>query len=131
MTHEELIKALREKHRAYVGTYNPTAGQIFADAADAIEQLLNEQEKEHRIVKAVFGELLPYENRTSFLGSLTLAEMCELYSRIAHEPYCKRHGIKFEDMTEEDFEREAEEDFHEVSEYDYFESLGDDEEFHC
>lgn len=36
---EELIKELRLKHRAYVETCSPNAGQIFADAADALEQM--------------------------------------------------------------------------------------------
>ena len=40
--YEDLIKQLREKHQAYVATYNAKSGQIFKDSADAIERLLAE-----------------------------------------------------------------------------------------
>lgn len=39
---KKLIEELRNKHRAYVLTANPNAGQIFLDAADAIESLQSE-----------------------------------------------------------------------------------------
>ena len=37
--YEDLVKELRQKHRAYVLTDNAKPGQLFADAADAIEEL--------------------------------------------------------------------------------------------
>ena len=62
-------------------------------------------EAEKRTVLAVFGELLkkPYGELNTFLGSLTIEEMQKLYSKLKYEPFCLRHGIKYEDMTEEDF----------------------------
>ena len=43
--YDELVKQLREKHQAYVATYNAKSGQIFKDAADAIEELAKESER--------------------------------------------------------------------------------------
>lgn len=43
--YDELVKQLREKHQAYVATYNVKSGQIFKDAADAIEKLAKESER--------------------------------------------------------------------------------------
>lgn len=62
-------------------------------------------DNEKRTVLAVFGELLkkPYDELNTFLGSLTIEEMQRLYHRLKYEPYCDRHGIKYEDMTEDDF----------------------------
>jgi len=51
---EELIKELRLKHRAYVETCSPNAGQIFADAADALEQM-HEREKFHAFIWKTLG----------------------------------------------------------------------------
>lgn len=51
---EELIKELRLKHRAYVETCSPNAGQIFADAADALEQM-REREKFHAFIWKTLG----------------------------------------------------------------------------
>ena len=63
-------------------------------------------EHEQRVVLGVFGELLGRDDLNSFLGTLTIEEMNKIYSKLKHEPYCKKYGIKYEDMTEEDFERE-------------------------
>lgn len=51
---DELIKELRLKHRAYVETCSPNAGQIFADAADALEQM-HEREKFHAFIWKTLG----------------------------------------------------------------------------
>ena len=82
-------------------------------------------QEDKNVVKAVFGELLrkPYNELNTFLGSYTIAEMGRVYSKLHHEPYCERHGIKFEDMTEDDFMLEYEEENY-VSESDYEESRG-------
>ena len=39
MTYGELVNNMRQKYRAYVATDNAKAGQIFLDAAYAIEEL--------------------------------------------------------------------------------------------
>ena len=60
---------------------------------------------EKRTVKAVFGELLkkPYSELNFFLGSITIEEMQKLYSKLRYEQYCDARGIKYDDMTEDDF----------------------------
>ena len=60
---------------------------------------------EKRTVKGVFGELIkkPYSELNSFLGSITIKEMQKLYSKLRYEQYCDDRGIKYEDMTEDDF----------------------------
>ena len=76
---------------------------------------------EKRTIKAVFGELLkkPYSEINTFLGSLTIEEMQKLYSKLRYEQYCDERGIKFEDMTEDDFISAEEEKANEYySEYD-------------
>ena len=62
-------------------------------------------EKEKRVVLGVFGELMgrKYSELDTFLGSETIKEMQTLYSKLRHEEYCKRRGITYEEMTEEDF----------------------------
>ena len=62
-------------------------------------------ENEKRTVRAAFIELLenPYSEINCFLGSLTIEEMQRLYSKLRYEHYCDERGIKYEDMTEDDF----------------------------
>ena len=62
-------------------------------------------EKEKRVVLGVFGELMgrKYSELGTFLGSETIKEMQTLYSKLRHEEYCKRRGIAYEEMTEDDF----------------------------
>ena len=61
--------------------------------------------KEKKVVLGVFGELIgrKYSELGTFLGSETIKEMQTLYSKLRHEEYCKRRGITYEEMTEEDF----------------------------
>lgn len=61
--------------------------------------------KEKTLVMGVFGSLLQksYSELNTFLGSLTIQEMQEMYSRLEYEDYCNDHGIKYEDMTDDDF----------------------------
>lgn len=74
-------------------------------------------QNEKRTICAVFGELLrkPYNELNTFLGSLTIEEMQKLYSKLHYEDYCIRHEIRYEDMTEADFEQE----WHERNDYEY------------
>lgn len=60
---------------------------------------------EKRTVMAVFGSLMEKKDSelNTFLGSVTITEMKKLYSKLYYEDYCKRNGIRYEDMTEEDF----------------------------
>ena len=60
---------------------------------------------EKRTVFAVFTAIqeMPYKQLNSILGSVTIQEMQNLTSKLRYENYCDRHGIKYEDMTEDDF----------------------------
>ena len=64
---------------------------------------------EKRTVIAVFDELtkMPYGQLNTFLGSITINEMHELYRKMRYEDYCEKHGIRYEDMTDDDFEDAA------------------------
>ena len=69
-------------------------------------------ERQQKVVLAVFDELLrkPSGSLHTMFGSETIKEMSEIAFQLRHEPYCNRHGIKVEDMTEDDFILEYEED---------------------
>ena len=54
--YEELVKELRQKHRAYVLTDNAKPGQLFADTADAIEKLNEAVDQQARILEKYGGE---------------------------------------------------------------------------
>lgn len=60
---------------------------------------------EKRTVLAVFDELvrLPYSELNKHFGSETITEMQKLYSKLYYEGYCERHGVKYEDMTDDDY----------------------------
>lgn len=62
--------------------------------------------EEKRTVLGVFDSLMhkTYSELNSFLGSETIEKMQKLYTKLKYEGYCERHGIRYEDMTEADFE---------------------------
>lgn len=62
--------------------------------------------REKQVVLGVFEELLRMGDSkiNTFLGSETIKEMHKLYSKLFYADYCDAHGIKYEDMTVEDFE---------------------------
>ena len=59
---------------------------------------------EKRTVLAVFEELnkRKYSELNTFLGSITIREMQALYQKLRYEGYCERHGITYEEMTDDD-----------------------------
>ena len=65
--------------------------------------------REVRTVFEVFSELasMPDRELNKIVGSLTIPEIHTLYTKIKYWDYCKRHGIRFEDMTDDDFESAA------------------------
>ena len=67
---------------------------------------------EKRTVLVVFEELSrkSYSELNTFLGSLTIKEMQTLCQKLRYEDYCERHGITYDEMTEEDFVDAALED---------------------
>lgn len=61
---------------------------------------------EQRTVQAVFESLLKRftdDELNCFIGSVTIGEMHELYNKLRYDSYCQEHGIKYEEMTEEEF----------------------------
>lgn len=62
-------------------------------------------EKETRTVLAVFDSLIhkPDRELNTFLGSITMEEMKKLYWKLHYNPYCEKHGVRYEDMDEDDF----------------------------
>ena len=62
--------------------------------------------EEQRTVQAVFESLVLMGDRklNTFLGTITIDEMKKIYSKLHYAPYCEKHGIAYEDMTDEDFE---------------------------
>ncbi len=67
--------------------------------------MYNFNEKETRTVLAVFDSLFYMDEHAvnEFLGSVTIAEMKELYLKMKYAPFCEKHGIRYEDMTDDDF----------------------------
>ena len=61
--------------------------------------------EEIRTVYAVFDELRmkKYSELNTFLGSETIKDMRNLASKIHCSDYCSRHGIKYEEMTDDDY----------------------------
>lgn len=66
---------------------------------------MNLTANEKRTVRAVFGELVKmrYADLNKVIGSSTIDEMHKLYSKLENEEYCDRHGITYEEMTDDDF----------------------------
>lgn len=69
-------------------------------------------EQETQTVLAVLGSLVCMHDRelNTFLGSITMEEMKKLYWKLHYNPYCEKYGVKYEDMTEDDFIRAWEEE---------------------
>lgn len=64
--------------------------------------------REEKVILAVFTDLiqtLSDKEMNSFIGSETIKEMHKLRSKLKYADYCERHNIKYEDMTEADFEQ--------------------------
>lgn len=78
-------------------------GEMIRDKRDYSITLTDE---EGRMVKAVLGELRRMsraELDRIGLGSITEELAWKLESKLTYLPYCKEHGIRYEDMTEDDF----------------------------
>lgn len=67
---------------------------------------MNFTEREERTILAVLSGVLslPYDEQLKVIGSLTITDASALYCKMKYAPYCERHGIAYEDMTESDFE---------------------------
>lgn len=63
--------------------------------------------REKNLVQGIIGDLLskPYNELNKTFGTETIQEMANLYSRMRWDDYCKRHNVKYEDLTEDDYEQ--------------------------
>ena len=60
----------------------------------------------------VLDELMKmgYKKLNSIFGTLTIEDMQLLHSKLHYNDYCERHGVKYEEMTDEDYIRAYEEE---------------------
>lgn len=67
---------------------------------------------ELKTIEYVMGEVLANKNgRLHYeYGNMTIELMQKIHSKLHYMDYCERHGIKYEDMTEDDFMRAYEEE---------------------
>lgn len=64
-------------------------------------------ERQAKLIYWVFNELckMPTDDLRQLLGSAGATQASILASELRYYDYCKRNGIKYEDMTDEDYER--------------------------
>lgn len=68
--------------------------------------------REVKTLKAVLYDLVTTftdDEMNKFMGSETIKEMKALQQKLYYSDYCEEHGIRYEDMTEDDFMQEYEE----------------------
>lgn len=72
----------------------------------------NFNRNEERLVFVVLDELMKmgYKKLNSIFGTLTIEDMQVLHSKLHYNDYCERHGVKYEEMTEDDYIRAYEEE---------------------
>ena len=58
--------------------------------------------RELNIMQEVLADAMMSRNK---FGSITMQEIGKLYSKIRYSDYCERHGLTYEEMTEDDFMR--------------------------
>lgn len=91
--------------------YNPdcTVRHICEELEEYEEDTVEITREEMNTVLAVFSELVrkPYNELNTYLGSETIKRMSALQSKLEHHDYCKERGIRYEDMTDDDFENAA------------------------
>ena len=81
-------------------------GEMIRDTRDYSIALTDE---EGRMVKAVLSKLRRMSSAELDrigLGSITEGLAWKLESKLHYLPYCKEHGINYEEMTEDDFVNE-------------------------
>lgn len=62
-------------------------------------------DEERRLITAILGRLrnLPHEEQEKLLGTCGVPIMYRLERKLHYYPYWSKHGIRFEDMTEDDY----------------------------
>lgn len=60
---------------------------------------------EINVLRNVLSEALWDRDIHKKFGGITIEEMNKLFVKFRYADYCERHGITFEEMTEDDFER--------------------------
>lgn len=63
-------------------------------------------EQQERLIFVVLDEILrkPYDEINTTFGTRTIAEMKDLHDRMKYDDYCKRNGVKYENLTDDDRE---------------------------
>ena len=63
--------------------------------------------EDRKTIFAVFSDLLQkkYNELNTFMGSETITRMQQLHNKLYYEDYCNRHQIRYEDLTEADYEQ--------------------------
>lgn len=85
---------------------------------------------EERLVFVVLDELMKmgYKKLNTVFGTLTIEDIQVLHSKLHYNDYCERHGVKYEEMTDEDYirayEEEEEERYQRVKEAREAEEMG-------
>lgn len=61
-------------------------------------------EQQERLVFIVLDEIIrkPTQELRSMFGTCTIDEIMELYDRMKLDDYCQRHGVEYENLTEDD-----------------------------
>lgn len=65
----------------------------------------NFTERELNVIQHVMAESLYSEARKNW-GSETIKYMMEIHNKLRMRDYCERHNVKYEDLTDEDYEAE-------------------------
>ena len=131
------VEQLDENLEDYTEITASDVGKIHL-ALDAVNERLGEpiplqdkrdyySEEDMDTMRAVLESVMykPYSELNSFMGSETIQRASTLRNKMEHEEYCEKRGMKYEDMTEEDFEMAAEEKIRQAEldaeEYDDYE----------
>ena len=109
MTYGELVNNLRQKHRAYVATSNAKAGQIFLDAAYAIEDLddicqhqadeIRELKKKLQKSEANIGKWIvdrAFGNDVMSNEQMVICSVCHKGTFYGEQNFCPNCGTKME-----------------------------------
>lgn len=64
-------------------------------------------EEDKLLMLDVLNEVFQMSDIRFHFGNITIQKIAELKCKLAHEGFCKRHGIeRWEDMTDLDYEQE-------------------------
>ena len=62
-------------------------------------------DRELTIIEGVLNEIIYDPDAWKTWGTMTVKELADIASKLRMRRYCEEHGIRYEDLTEEDYER--------------------------